>query len=192
MPLAEYWYNTSYHIALGRTPFEVLYGHKPRHFGITNPDVCHPSELDEWLSERQPLNQVIQRQLIRASQRMKQQADRHRSEREFEVGDLVYLKVHPYIQTTVANKANQKLSYEYFGPFKVLQRVGVVAYKLDLPPTAKIHSVIHVSQLKKHVPPSVVISEELVDPASVLSPVHIIDSRLNKTGTATHTELLVR
>lgn len=108
------------------------------------------------------------------------------------MGDLVYLKVQPYIQTTVANRANQKLAYKYFGPFKVLQRIGAVAYKLDLPPTAKIHPVIYVSQLKKHVPPFVMISEELVDPASVLSPVHIIDSRLTKAGTATHTELLVR
>jgi hypothetical protein len=146
LPLAEFWYNTSYHTALGRTPFEVLYGHQPRHLGITNADVCHPTELEDWLSERQLLNEVIQQQLTRASHRMKQQADKHRSEREFEVGDMVYLKVQPYIQTTVANRANQKLAYKYFWPFKVLQRIGNVAYKLDLPPTSKIHSVIHVSQ----------------------------------------------
>lgn len=192
LPLAEFWYNTSYHTALGRTPFEVLYGHPLRHFGITNADVCHPTELDEWLSERRLLNQVIQQQLTRASHRMKQQADRHRSEREFEIGDMVYLKVQPSIQTTVANRANQKLAYKYFGPFKILQRIGSVAYKLDLPATAKTHSMIHVSQLKRHVPPSVVVSEALIDPASVLQPIHIVDSRLTRTGTANHTELLVQ
>lgn len=75
LPLAEYWYNTTYHTALGKTPFEVLYGHAPWHFGISNSDACHPSELEEWLAERQLLNQVIQQQLVRASQRMKLQAD---------------------------------------------------------------------------------------------------------------------
>lgn len=60
LPLAEYWYNTTYHTALGHTPFEVLYGHKLRHLGITNTDACHPEELEEWLVKRQLLNQVIQ------------------------------------------------------------------------------------------------------------------------------------
>jgi len=123
---------------------------------------------------------------------MKQQADRHRSERELEVGDMVSLKVQPYIQTTVANRANQKHAYKYFGPFKILQRIGSVAYKLDLPATTKIHSVIHVSQLKRHAPPSVVVSEALIDPVSVLKPIHIVDSRLTTTGTANHTKLLVQ
>ena len=56
LPLAEFWYNTTHHIALGRTPFEVLYGHAPRHFGISKTDACHPAELEEWLTERQLLN----------------------------------------------------------------------------------------------------------------------------------------
>lgn len=59
LPLAEYWYNTSYHSALGRTPFEVLYGHPPRHFGISNEIQDHASELDQWLLERNLLQDVI-------------------------------------------------------------------------------------------------------------------------------------
>lgn len=76
---------------------------------------------------------------------MKIQADKHRSEREFVVGDLVYLKLQPHIQTSVASRSNQKLAYRYFGPYKILARIGLVAYKLGLPKAAKIHLVIHVS-----------------------------------------------
>lgn len=47
---------------------------------------------------------------------MKQQADKGRIEREFSVGDLVYVKLQPYVQTSVATRANHKLSFKYFGP----------------------------------------------------------------------------
>lgn len=46
-----------------------------------------------------------------------------------------------YVQSTVASRSNQKLSFRFYGPFKITQRVGQVAYKVDLPPDAKIHPV---------------------------------------------------
>jgi hypothetical protein len=120
---------------------------------------------------------LIRQDLARAQQRMKMQADKHRSERMFQVGDRVYLHLQPYVQSSVAECSSQKLSFKYFGPYLVLQRVGQVAYKLQLPPSARIHPVVHVSQLKKAIPPqaqvcaslpSYMLTHEEVFPLSIL------------------------
>lgn len=94
------------------------------------------------------MTQLLQQHLQRAQQRMKHQADKQRSERQFVVGDMVYLKLQPYVQSTVAHRANYKLSFRYFGPYKIIQKINPVAYKLQLPPDSAIHPVFHVSQLK--------------------------------------------
>ncbi|CAD6268797.1 unnamed protein product [Miscanthus lutarioriparius] len=131
------------------TPFEVLYGHSPRHFGIDPDQDCIVPELDKWLLQRQTVNELLHQQLLRAQQRQKNQADKHRTERQFEVGDKVWLKLQPYAQASVTSRTCHMLSYRYFGPYEVEAKVGTVAYKLKLPPQSSIHPVFHVSLLKK-------------------------------------------
>ena len=106
LPLAEYWYNTAFHSTLGKSPFEVLYGHPPRHFGIVNVTTGSIPDLDSWLQERDLLLRLIQQLLLGAQQRMKSHADKKRSERVFQEGEQVYLKIQPYIQTSVATRSN--------------------------------------------------------------------------------------
>ena len=196
LAIAEFWYNTNYHSALGRSPFEALYGHPPKHFGISNDTLFHSAELEQWLTERNLLNDVLQHHLQRAQQRMKSQADKHRSEHEFSVGELVYLKLQPYIQSSVAPRSNQKLSFRFYGPFKILAKVGAVAYKLDLPDDCRIHPVVHVSQLKKHVPPTAVVEENLdtipTDPQLTITPLQFLSTRRLQKGASSIAQILVQ
>ena len=111
---------------------------------------------------------------------MKNQSDKNQSEREFSEGDLVYLKLQPHIQSSVAFHSNHKLSFRYFGPYKILSRVGSMAYKLLLHPSAAIHLVVQVSQLKNHIPPGTEVLDSLhvvaTDPAAQVIPVQIRSS----------------
>lgn len=195
LPIAEYWYNTAFQTSIGRTPFEVLYGYPPRHLGISNLQDCNVPDLETWLKERDLLAKLIQQQLCRAQQRMKAQADKNRSERQFEIGELVYLKLQPHVQSSVALCSNQKLAFRFFGPFKILQRVGNVAYKLQLPPTCLIHPVVHVSQLKRHIPPGHQVSEDLsvvhTDPMAVVEPVLVLDKAWVPHGAGTSSRSLI-
>lgn len=86
--------------------------------------LCSVPDLEQWLKERELLNKLIQQQLLRAQQRMKAQADNNRTERTFAVGEMVYLKLQPHIQSLVAYRGNHKLSFRFFGPYKILQKVG--------------------------------------------------------------------
>ena len=81
---------------------------------------------------------------------MKQQAYQHRSERSFDVGDWVFLWLQPYKQMSLKkDKKDNKLSPKYYHPYKVLQNIGTMAYKLKLPTSLRVHPVFHVSCLKK-------------------------------------------
>lgn len=186
LPLAEYWYNTNFHSALGKTPFEILYGYKPRHLGVCNLQSSTSSDLAGWLQEREQTVVLLQH-LMRAQQRMKSQEDKQRTECEFVVGDMVYMKLQPYAQMTVAKRSNHKLSFKFFGPYEILARVGKVAYKLKLPAGSQIHPVLHVSQLKKSVPPAQVAASDLslcfiTDDYSLLQPCELVGNRSIQRG----------
>ena len=79
----------------------------------------------------------------------KQQDDQHCSGHTFQVGDMVFLCLHPHKQSSLKLKGHQKLAPKFYGPYTILQNIGYVAYKLELPPSSCIHPVFHVSCLKK-------------------------------------------
>lgn len=82
---------------------------------------------------------------------MKQLLSKQRSDREFGIGDLVYVKLQQYRQSLVAHKVNQKLASIFYGSCKILDRIGAVAYRLELPPDSAIYPAFHASRLRRNV-----------------------------------------
>jgi hypothetical protein len=149
LPLIEFSYNNSYHASLKAAPFEALYGRQCRtpvcwsevgEVQLSGPDIV--IETTEKISQ-------IRERLKAARDRQKSYADRRRKPLEFQVGDRVMLKVSPWKGVMRFGKKG-KLSPRYIGPFEIIERIGPVAYRLNLPDELSgIHNVFHVSNLKK-------------------------------------------
>lgn len=194
--LAEFWYNTNYHTSLGCSPHKALFGVDPHYSQVPDLTLATLPDVVDVQTERQHLSEFLQQQLTRAQLRMKNKADKGRSDRVFAMGDAVFLKLQPYAQSSVVNRPYPKLAYKFFGPFTVLERIGVAAYRLDLPASSTVHPVFHVSQLKAQVPDHTPVYTSLPFPvvldAADVVPEAILERRLVKRGNAAHVQVLLK
>jgi hypothetical protein len=180
--LAEWWYNTSFHIATKMTPFMALYGYHPPSITSSLKEKSKVQAVENHIDNQQVL-QILKDNLTMEHNCMKQQAYQHRSERSFEVGDWVFLRLQPYKQMSLKqDKKDKKLSPKYYGPYKVLQKIGTIAYKLELPASSRVHSVFHVSCLKKvigdKIPVQTILPELDEEGKIILEPEAITDTRI--------------
>ncbi|GKA21383.1 hypothetical protein Tco_0701372 [Tanacetum coccineum] len=149
LPLVEFSYNNNYHASIKASPFEALYGQKCRS------PVCWAEVRDVQLTGPEIIHETTKK-IVQIRQRLQAARDRQRSYAnvrrkplEFQVGDRVMLKVSPQKGVIRFGKRG-KLNPWYIGPFKILKRVGPVAYTLELPEElSNVYSTFHVSNLKK-------------------------------------------
>ncbi|GKA71337.1 zinc finger, CCHC-type containing protein [Tanacetum coccineum] len=149
LPLVEFSYNNSYHTSIKAAPFEALYGRKCRS------PICWAEVGDSQLTGPEIIHETTERivqiksHIQAARDRQKSYADVRRKPLEFQVGDKVMLKVSPWKGVIRFGKRG-KLNPRYIGPFKIIAKVGTVAYRLELPEKlSRVHSTFHVSKLKK-------------------------------------------
>ncbi|KAA8524513.1 hypothetical protein F0562_010936 [Nyssa sinensis] len=170
LPLAKWWYNTTYHVTNGVTPYEALYGQPPPTLKHYVPGDTTVAAADTMLRDRDAILKLLKEHLVQSQQRMKQQADKHRSERVFVVGDWVYLKLQPFKQVSLALIKNAKLAPKYF--------------------------VFHVSLLKPKLGQSTVVQPSLPptspDGQLQLEPIAILDRKLIKKHDRPFTMVLVQ
>jgi len=130
------------------THFQTLYGYKPhkwKEFALINNKV---QAIRNKLEEEQKIIQILKENLATTRNQMKQLADQHRSEREFEEGDWVFVRLQPYKQLSLKQQGKNKLAPKFYGPFQINKKISQVAYRLEFSENRHIHNVFHVSCLK--------------------------------------------
>jgi transposase InsO family protein len=197
LPLAEWWYNTSFHTATKMTPFVELYGYHPNSITSSLNEKSKVQAVEDHIENQQQILQILKDNMTMAQNRMKQQADQHRSKRSFEVGDWVFLRVQPYKQMSLKQaKKDNKLSPKYYGPYKVLQKIGTMAYKLELAASSRVHPVFHVSCLKKVIGDKILVQTilpELDEEGKIiLEPEAITDTRIRQLRNRSISEYLIK
>ncbi|GJS53802.1 putative reverse transcriptase domain-containing protein [Tanacetum coccineum] len=147
--LVEFSYNNSYHSSVRCAPFEALYGRKFRSlimWAEAREGQLIGSELVQETIEK--ISQINNR-LKAACDRHKSYADKSRKPLEFSIGDYVMLKVSPW-KGVVRFGKKWKLAPRFVGPFEIVEKVGLVAYRLRLPEELNgVHDTFHVSNLRK-------------------------------------------
>lgn len=200
LPIIEYAYNSAQHSSTGMTPFFLMTGQHPRGPLEMLTDVYPLDDRNESAScmvARMRADETRARQAIEEAQAyQKRFADRHRREAQFKVGDKVLLDTtHVSMGTRV-----RKLAERFCGPMKVLEAYSPWVYKLELPPSLKIHPVFHVSKLRPYFedhgdfvrPDELRPPPMIVDGRNEYEVERIIDRRVRRYGRNERVEYLIK
>jgi hypothetical protein len=154
-------------------------------------------EVEDRIGNQKEVLKLLKAKLIMEKNGMTQEAHQYDREREFEVGDWVFLRIQPYKQMSLKQqKKENKLAPKHYGSYKVLQRIGSMAYKLELPPSSCVHPVFHVSFLKKvignNIPVQKTLPELNEEGKIILEPETILETRIKQLKNRAIVEYLVK
>jgi hypothetical protein len=152
----EFAYNNSINPSIGFTPYYMLYHQHPNLPPTIGLSELHAASANaaatDFLEENQKIIEKAREFLHAAQRQQSTYANRRRRALEFTADDQVMLSTK---HMNLRASSSRKLAAKWIGPFKIIERIGVNAYRLDLPNTMKMHPVFNVSLLKKYEAPSV-------------------------------------
>jgi len=181
LPWVEWSHNTAWNASTSTTPFEIMFGKKPFNLPDYITGTAKVDAVDDILAGREATFQAIRKKLLKAQACMKTYADKKRHEVNYECGDWVLVKLRPYRETSAKGTPASmgKLAKRYYGPFQIIERIGPMAYRLQLPKGARIHPIFHCSTLKPfhglpmtskpaELPPNCIDNQPLIFPLAIL------------------------
>jgi Chromo (CHRromatin Organisation MOdifier) domain len=145
LPLAEFAYNNAYQESTKMSPFYANYGFNPRFLTeiITTSSPHSAPAAQDFASHLQEVHERLVENVKISQDYQARYYDAKHKPMQFQPGDLVWLNA----SNISTSRPSKKLDWKRLGPFKIIKRVGLQSYQLDLPPTMKIHDVFHVSLL---------------------------------------------
>jgi hypothetical protein len=152
----QHAYNRAKHSSTQTSPFEACFGYLPKSplDFIFGKDIVVDGQYDidraeKFIEQIQSIHQVVQEQLEKSQAKYKTRHDKHRVDHSFQVGDEVWL----YISKERLKGEGKKLKPIRYGPFKIIDKIGNNAFRLDLPPYMQMYAVVNVENLKLYEPP---------------------------------------
>jgi exosome complex RNA-binding protein Rrp4 len=120
-------------MSIGMKPFQALYGYDAPTLVDLVFGERRATKAKDWIVESQEILKLLKENLQTTQNRQKMSADKHGIEHNFEVGDLVFLRVQHYRQSYLKKSGDENLKPIFYGPYRIMHRVGEVAYELDIP-----------------------------------------------------------
>src|SRR3954470_22402332 len=154
---AEFACNNAPNASTGMSPFKVNYGRDPGHpYSTVTKVPDHVPAVEEFLEGITNASKVARDSLVQAKANQEKNANKSRRDIQFEVNDQVLLSSAHINLASQAKRPSKKLQHRFIGPYRIIQKISAVAYKLELPSTLKIHPVFHVSLLHPYTSPDAV------------------------------------